>query len=536
MREDNKGLIAKFYMFAENVSLSISKNKDSFLDSFAASVLCGFFVHFDMLANEYLNHDSIHYYSNNGDWALEQGKWFCTPINSITGPYVLRYFDGAIGLLVLALISGIICMMFKVPHGVLCWSIGCAIVSFPSVATMLAYQSLDYFAFAALFAVLAAFLLRFRKLFPCVFGVICLTLSIGAYQPFLGFTLSLLVLDCLIMLASNEKIIKVIKIAIQYLMYVFLALVMYYAVLKVCLFRSGLSLSPYKGINNMKYNLEPKVLVNSAINAYKDVGSFFIMDCFGLKENDFCWLYIAAVMLCIICYFYCGRFFGTLYKMKLYFGFIVGLLFFPLTINIVGVLSSNTSFYYISIYSFVIVFLCPVFFISSTYTHQKNNGYMQLKKKLLLPIFVILEMFLSCGKWSIQDNTAYRKLALCNKQISSELTVLSANIQNTEGFTQDMPVVFWGDVPIPFLKPSSVSLLFDELNTEDGMTIGNAQYEMNDRHQVQNYLMFELGMDYNFVDSSTVSAEYNVDNMSVYPDNGSIKIVDGMLFVKISDN
>ena len=267
----------------------------------------------------------------------------------------MRYLDGAIGLVAIALIAGVICWMYSVPKGILCWSIGGVLVSFPSVATMLIYEGLDYFAIASLLAVLAAFfLVKSLEIFR-ILGVICLVFSLGAYQPFLGFTLSLLVVDCIIMHARNTHVKTVVCKGIRYIIDAIISLSLYYVILKIRLYQSGLSLIEYKGINHMSENLSPVTLIRSAIEAYKDVCSFFIFDCFGIHGKHFCLLYTVAILLVIIGFLYYSYYNNALANKKNVFLAIILGIIIPLSVNIVGVLSSNSSFYYITIYPFVII-------------------------------------------------------------------------------------------------------------------------------------------------------------------------------------
>lgn len=513
-----------------------SNNRAIFLNAFISTFFCGFIVHFYMLANSFLNHDTMHYYTNNGDWLVQQGKWFVTPINSVTGPYTLRYLDGVIGLLAVAATAGFICWMFSVKSKVLCWIIGGALVSFPSVATILIYQGLDYFAIASLLSVIAAFFLQKKQEICKVFGVICLVLSIGAYQPFLGFTLALMVVDCIILLARNTHLRIVIYKGIHYIIDIFISLMFYALILKICLMKNRLNLIDYKGINRLSTNLSPHILIKSIIEAYKDVCSFFLFDCFGSYGNHFCLIYFLAIIITVICFFIIVYKNGTISnKGNIITAIFLGIVILPISINIAGVISSNSSFYYISIYPFVIVCLLPVLLLSSI-----DAGIDRSNKKIsgkAFSLIIVMILLLLCGKWTIQDNIAYQKLEFANKQITSKLTILVAEIQEAKGFNVDTPVVLFGDVPFPLFDTTTVSSSFDELDTE-GMTVGNAQYEMNDRNQIKNYLNIELGIEFNYIDSANIINDYRkeVDSMSVYPNDGSIEMVDGMLFVKLSDN
>ena len=184
------------------------------------------------------------------------------------------------------MISELICYMFKIRKAWQMWLIGCLLISTPSIATMLVYQALDYFGIAALLAVLAAVLLSRNTYFHRFLGVLCLTFSVGAYQPFLGFTLTLLVLDCIVKLIKNTRIKDVLFDGMRYVLGSGIALGLYYIILNIILRVKNIELSSYKGMDSVMTKINPLNLINSIYKAYCDVLDFFVFDILGIQGGE----------------------------------------------------------------------------------------------------------------------------------------------------------------------------------------------------------------------------------------------------------
>lgn len=503
-----------------------------FKSAFISAMLTGILVHFVKLSNQIFNHDSVILYSTNYDWLLSQGKWFVTPLMSYQGPVVMYYVGSIVGIAAIACIGGLICSIFGIQSKRYSCLIGAIFAAFPSVATTMLYNGCDYFMLTALLAVVAAYLIIKRDIFSNVLGVVLLTLSVAAYQAYIGFAVAILVLYCASFLLNPQiKCRAVIQMGLRFIGEIIASLGIYYVVLQLKLQSTGQALADYKGISNMSSNLAPGVLIQSAIQAYKDVLSFIFKDVLGSYSHFVSGVYTFVVVINLILIIFLIR------KRKLFHEpvrvcliAILLILCLPLSINLVGVLSRNTSFYYISVYPFAILFItAPIFLEQIPQTEQKSY----LVK--LISVCVACSLILPTGLWFVKNNQAYQKVQVGNRNIHLKTTALVAQIQEQEEFTTETPVVFVGETPYPYLKTrGGLGMALDSINTQ-GMALYTAADMIYSAGILGEYIQSYIAPDMLLGNSEEFAQNHvnEIQEMPIYPNYGSIQYMDGHIVVRL---
>lgn len=503
--------------------------------AFTASFFSGVFIHFFALANFFVNHDSIVLPYNDLDWLLSQGKWFVTPLSSLEGPFVLNYLSMLIGLVAVSLCAGVLCKIFSIRSIWLARLIGVVMVAFPSVASIILYVSLDYFALAVLLAVLGAYFMMGDGWLNCLVGIGLVTLSLGAYQAFLGFALTILVLDCALRLAKKEDVGKVVRRGLAYIGMAIVCLSLYYLVLQLRLYMTGITLSDYKGISSMTSNLRPAVLLSSVVTAWENVMCFFLRDQLGMGLPGW---YLPGILLMVLlvwsCLSVCRKSGALRSPIHLVLLAILMVIVLPLAVNIIGVLSANSSFYYISIYAFVLIPLAPLVFINDDPDSPQKTAVCFGGRVLSACAACLLAV--TSYLWIVQDNTAYQKILQLNQQLTAKSAVLTAQIQSQPEYTSDTPVVLAGETPYVFLAPQGISSSFSSKNTSPMGLFGDASQEIYSSGVLAAYLSNEMGINLNIEDQTELlAAEYDaVEALPVYPDAGSITYLDEKIVVRLS--
>ena len=500
--------------------------------------LIGVLSHLFIISNNYPNHDSIALTSNNADWLLVQGKWFVTPLTSLDGPINIPYFSAIIGLFAVSLASLVICETMDVRSSVCVITAGACIITFPSVATFMLYQSADYFGLTLLMAAIGTyFIAKSKKLLMSIAGIVILAFSIGAYQAYLGLAVSILLLICIRSVLENKSIVEVIRTGVCYIIHLFSAVMIYYIVLKIKLATNHAELSNYKGINNMEDNLRPGTLFKSIAGAYKDVYAFYLRDCFNINneiEAPFgIVLSILFVVICIIC----AKKSGALYHVSLV---ILAVMCIPAAVNTVGILSANKSFYYISIAPFCMLYLSPLlitesielqFIDDNTKVSDIADKSMVITRNAIVIILLTLALYSS-----YQNNAVYYKISLINAEIDSKLISLVTRIQMTEGYVNGMKVAFVGDTPYEFMESSGVLHEAEENFDTIGYGLGNGAGEIYSEGILNAYINNRLSV---LIQSSKL-AEEEIDtelitNMPTYPSYGSIRKCNDVMVVKLGE-
>ena len=217
---------------------------------FFSSLIVGLVAHIYKLTNWLPNWDSLVFrYDPQNMVAL--GRWFLPVVCAPSSFYDLPWLAGLITLLLHGLGAVCICKMFKVRKNTTAALIGAAVISFPTVTSLLMYNYVaDGYAFAFFLSCMAAMLLTKEK--PgYVVSVICIALSAGIYQAYVTVTVMLL-LCYLITEAMSEasKASKLIVKALKFLAAGAAGMVLYYLIMIVALKLTNTELLEYQGMSN----------------------------------------------------------------------------------------------------------------------------------------------------------------------------------------------------------------------------------------------------------------------------------------------
>lgn len=145
---------------------------------------------------------------------------------------------------------------------------------------------------------------------------------------------------------------------------------------------------------------------------------------------------------------------------------------------------------------------------------------------IALTCALLLSQFACAYEFLLIDNRAYFDMDLTYENTYAFMTKLTAKIELQEGFTEDTPVALIGKADMGSVIPQS---------SMTGVFTGNSAANMYTRPQ---FLSYFLASSYVYADDDTVeqitqSEEFK--SMPCYPNEGSIKTIDGVIVVKFSD-
>lgn len=508
-------------------------------DVIGFTVIIGIVIHLFFMANQYVNHDSVVTYYNNNSWLLTQGKWFVTPLASFDSPSVnIVYSAGIIGLIAISLSSYIFCCIFNLHSKWVKKLVGISFVSFPAITACFLYQSLDFFGLTFLLTMVSAYFLVKRKgIIPTLAGLGFLTLSLGAYQAYLGAAIAIMVLDCLMKAIRNKSWKSILCTGVKYCLYIVLAIGLYYIILRIRLAQTKMELSSYKGINNMTDYIKPYVLLRSVKYAMLDVYNFFMKNCFGVVFRGFSWLNLVFILLTIISILIIMINSGAIHSIMNIIITIAMLMCLPVAVNIIGVLSANQTFYYISIIPFVMLYISPIILVyEGLEISEWKSNVKEVNTKQLIFLALVVLIAVNSVDWIGQDNIVYQKIALMNKEYDSKLSILATRIQSMPGYNQDTKVVFVGKAPYDFLKSSGKLTALEVLMDTHAFGLYKAEDIFYSEGIIAGYYNNVLSLPLNQISSEQISEKNAIEAMPVYPYDGSIVMKDDVIIVKLSDN
>lgn len=503
--------------------------------AFITVIILGLITHITMLTETIMSQDGLWNsmkYSSAGDWELTLGRW---------GIALIEILNNFIKIPTIATISCIITMaisaiflaeIFDFKSKISTIFSSAILVLTPSfTATVLYVYTSFAYCFNMLLAILAIwFLYKYKnKKIGFIFSCFCIMLSFSIYQSYIGVTIGLCIMLSIINLVKQNSSIKMVLFEIVKTAGVVIdGGILYYIITIILLKITGFELAAYKDTNSIGILDIFLNLKNSIIQAYKDFGIFFMGDSVIYNANykrDILYLVffiLFAVLLSIKILKIEDKKNIKLYKILLS-GFLLAVI--PLALNIVDVLVPNNKIYILT--STQMSLMIPFVFAIME----------EIDKKYILKYATILCTIIIMGTYYLATHTSYSALKMTYNQAYATTIRIMDRIENTPGYNKDLKILFGGIVG---------NNNFPRTSNLYGFTIGdianNVVFHGTYGGQLgtwENYLKVFLGINVIFCEDNVyrdiVTGPIYKNEMDVFPAQNSIRIMDGIVVVKLSE-
>ena len=494
--------------------------------AFLSAVLFGLIAHMYMFTNKLPNFDDLVNFNTFGT-TFRNGRWFLWIVGAaayhLEFVFSLPWMNGLLTLAQLAASAGLIADLLHLKGKLANMLLGAALVVFPSWTTTFFYMfTAPYYGLAVLLAVLSVYVIvRYKRGLPV--SVILMACSLGIYQAYLPFIATLYVVLLFSMLYENYSYADILKKSLYYLFGFIISVICYFVVMKLSLFITGQQLSTYKGISSMGQISFSRVPEFIGIVANNFFGVF-------LNNNlEISYNFITKVM-----YFVLFIVSGILIldiiiknaKKKEYLKAIESVVLtvvFIVAINLIYIMCEE-GIYSLMYYSYAFMLIFPLVLIDRTVLGQRNWFTTGLEYSTML--------LLCAGIFSYCHfaNAQYLSMALGYEQSHSYCTTLITQMKNMEGYRDDMTVVLAGeDIADDSLYRNEVMRPFT-ISGKDNVLI-------DDAYGRPEFLRLYCGFDakYMAADELSEKSQSEIAKMPVYPNEGSIQIIEGVMVIKLMD-
>lgn len=504
--------------------------------AFITVIILGFIAHITMLTETIMSQDGLWNsmkYSRAGDWELTLGRW---------GIVLVEILNNFIKIPTIATISCIITMaiaaiflveVFDLKSKISILVTSAILVLTPTfTATVLYVYTSFAYCFNFLLAILAIwFLYNYKnKKLGFLLSSLCIMFSFSIYQSYIGVTIGLcLMIGIINTLKEKSNIKQVLFEILRTAGAVIVGGILYFIITMILLKISGFELATYKAVNTVGILDIFSNLKDSIIQAYKDFGIFFMGDSVVYNAN-----YKRDVM-----YFVFFALFAILLLIKilkieddkknkickiLLVG--VSIVVLPLALNIVDILAPKTKIYILTATQMILM-------IPFTFAIME-----MIEKKYILKYASILCTVIIMGTYYLATNTSYSALKITYNQAYATTVRIMDRIENTPGYNKDLKILFGGIVG---------NNNFPRTSNLYGFTIGeianNVVFHGTYGGQLgtwENYLKVFLGLDVTFCEDNVyrdiVTGKIYKEEMDVFPAANSIRIMDGIVVVKLSED
>lgn len=450
--------------------------------------------------------------------------------------YNIPMVNGLLALFLLSVSACLIIDVLDIQSVPLCCVFAGVFISFPVVTSSMFFMYVvEYNTLAAFLAILAVWLARKYRWAGLVCGAICTAVSLGIYQAYLPMTASLFVILLLKeVLTGKSKWQTVLYREILDFLTMVLGFLAYYGCMKWTLAKYGAELSDYQGINNMG-NLSLSTLPGILKRVVGDIVKMPFIDYYGVSSTVV--VRIAIVILALI------SFGGIVYllwlkkaRVSLILECVLLCMIFPLAVNGITIMCSESEIYTMMVYGSVFIFLVPVMVMDLIVQNAdvKINKLSRRKLYLYGRNSVAALLILVTVQYVWLSNGNYMAMYYNTEQTKAYLSSMLTQVRMTEGFNTSLSWAFIGKVS----DDTFHNQWKDSNKFHYGRNGVTEEKSLVNYYSRKSWFWHYMGYVPTLVDNNTVKElkkDPYVKNMPCYPDYGSIAVYKDTVIIKLSD-
>jgi len=512
--------------------------------TFFSAFLIGIFANLYLITNFLPNHDEVLFIiaSGQNEWGPGHGRWLLEFTVALTGIFSLPWVNGLLSILYLSISACMVIQITRVKNTIYCILISGIMMLFPTVAAILTFMQLSAPFFLSLMLACFSAFLADRYKYGYIFATIPIVLSMAIYQAFYSVTAALLILVLVLEVLDNQTswqktVIKGLKFAGALIF----GMIMYLISVRI-IYPDGLSMD-YQGLDQMG-QISLSDLPFLIRTSYVEIIKFFVIDNRNLHYSFMNILFILSFVACgILIVFLCikKKIYHEPIKLLLLSALLIMLPFGCNLIYLMGATLVHELMIYATVFIFVLLLIIAGLFLGvekKDFNESNNNKIFEIIPKISA-WFITIVMIVTMYNYWIFSNQMYFKLNIEYQTTYAQSILLVSHIQSTPGYTYDKDIVILGSPPyftqgIPELQQIQIKgVTYEKL-------LGCCVYP----YFLRNFLNFTQNVEHLWHndlflgvinrDEDVIKAMTIMCNMPVFPNSGSIVIVDDVIYVKFS--
>ena len=514
MSKNKKDALIKLY----------KKIPQSVIAAFICCFIAGFIIHIFAFTNIIPNSDGLSRVHDAQQMTVS-GRWFLHYATAFNGFVQMPAVIGFFSVLFMSLAAALAVSVLEVKNTVVGALCGVLMIAFPSVAYTYLYMfTASAYFFGILLAVFAVWLVKNYR-YGFLFASVPLACALGTYQAYLAVAVSLALIAVILYALETKPGVKdVLLLALRYIAFLVISVVLYFITLKLFLWVKDLELLSYKGADSMLASLSIGGIVSLIVNAYKQfIGYFFIGGYFCTYADTFLKILNAAILVLALIALISMTLKRRLHKNAgKYIVTLLLCIFLPLALNLSSLMGDNTP---IMRYALVFTYIFALLLIDRATEDAEPCRFSLRSVGCIAAALLIVSSFQTC-------NLAYTVSAQAHRASQTFATNLVARVESLEGYENGMEVVIIGSFPDEVYYCDIEA--FDKV--ADYSCLSSSVMPLN-KH-IYYYLNDWLNVRWNepaeeVMKAVSDSAEFK--EMPLYPNDGSVVINDGRVIVKLAE-
>lgn len=524
------------YSIKREINGQINYSINSFTDRVKvimfSAFIWGIFAHGFMLFNKFSFHDDIVLLTGmRTEGLISQGRWgmafFVWILNkAFIFDYSLPAFKGLSAIFLMGVFWIALSNWLELKNRLGLILISGIMIVCSTMASSFGYMfSSPFLAMQLIFSLVSCNIIcKAKTILELGIGICICTFTIGIYQIGFVYILSLFILFMIHQTLNERYSDKEFFLSgLRYLIISIISLVLYLAVNQIVLWLFNIKMTEYYGLNRMGIVSAGEYL-KRAVKAYI---TFFLPNRFTygnayprLAEI----LYWMIIFVLFIYSFCCMLHWIKVKKTNIMMQFTVLMFLFPVTTELLVVLSPAVYVHSMFTQNFVYVLL---FLIIEKNFEFRFQGMSRLKMVIAYSCFGV---FLLLNIIFCQfDNACYLKANMLQEHAISYFNNLITRIQMVEGYTEETPIYFSGGDHKKEID--SVRSEFDviEINPYDASSLSNNYVWYTFMENWCNFKQPVINNPYEYF------SKEELDGMPIYPDDGGVKMINGIIVVRFSE-
>lgn len=501
--------------------------------AFFTTLVIGILTHIIAISNTLLTCDGLwnSIYYKSGNWELSLGRWGILLAERLRTFIAIPQVTIIIGILIISISSMFLIDLFNIKKKLNIFLVSIALAVFPTLMNIFLFPyAADTYCWGVLFSILAIYMLYNCKniFFKTFISAIFTSMAIGIYQSYLGFILGIAILIPILNLLQGKSIKNIIYEILNSIIAIFIGLIIYWIILQVLLHIQGISLASYKGAEQVSISNILTNLYMTIMKPYKTFLNFISQEEIIANSN-----YYRGILYFILITFVFIKLISTLlihnYENKIarWILIIIGITILPIALDIIEIIVPNVNIYILNCYQYVLILI----FAISVCEIPRIKGSKIFECTILFCVSLI------CYTYYLADNSSYMTVMLSENQAYSTAIRIVDRIEQNPAYTSDIKICLIGHID----------------NTEYSKT--QKIYEKSYKHLANNsifhstyngekatwrkFLQNYLGFTYNECSKTEyekIIQSEEFKNMPLWPNNDSIKIIDGIMIVKLTNS
>ncbi len=508
----------------------INNNKENFLSCIISTFIIGLIAHAYMYFSDSFSHDSLNEFLGDPIWKIQLGRFFVPLYEIITCSNItLPWLTGLYTLLWISFSVFFTVKLFDIKNKFLIVLIsGLYATNLTVIATTATYiHDLDGNMFALFMSVLAVYLWHRFKI-GYLLSSLCVFVLLGLYQSYISVFITLVIIFLVINLLNKENFKCSIIMGLKSILAIIIGSVLYLLVYKlIFVFTNIPTVESYNSLSAMQ-SLSLGDIIQETLYTYVYTCGWFLIptNSFRLPLNFIATVIATVVASCVIC----SKIFGEDMAIKEKVLTLFLILIMPIGMNVSRILSGGQShdlMRYAACLPFLMILLVVYNFESPKFRKNREaNSHSLPLAKIVCSVFILIVLFNNI----VLANKVYIKKDLEQDAALSYFTRVVAKMDELEGYdNKTTPVVFIG-MPEHFKSNMSG---FDN-NYMLGVTYSYVPGAALPSFYKQ-YFMYKLQYPIVTVDNTAYEKMKTVKNMPVFPDEGSLLMINDVLVVKLGE-